>query len=300
MNQTCRPENVFSYLKNWEKTIESHNLNPDVASMFILNYFNWSQAQLLNHYRDDLFDDDCNNLNLQLNRYINGEPAQYIMEKAYFYGNELFVNPNVLIPRPETEELVELILKDHPEDNLKILDIGTGSGAISISLKKERPNWTIIGSDISDESLKVAKLNAKKIVDSKISLIKSDVFASIQIDDFDLIVSNPPYISLDEIDLMDRSVIKYEPHLALFAKNNGLYIYYKILKNAKNHLKNDGEIYFEIGFNQGNSLKYLTDKYLKNSEIKIFQDINDVDRIVRVRQKEVFKNGNENFTENSN
>ncbi|MCF6515760.1 peptide chain release factor N(5)-glutamine methyltransferase [Lactobacillus sp. S2-2] len=283
MNQKCNSEIIFSYLKKWEEKISNVDLNPEVASMFILNYFHWSQAQLLSHYRDTLDGNDLNKLNEQLTRYINGEPAQYIIKKAYFYGNELFVNPKVLIPRPETEELVDLILKEHQEDSLKILDIGTGSGAIAISLKKERPNWEVFAADISSDSLEIAQLNADEIVDSKINFFKSDVFESINIYDFDLIVSNPPYISFDEIDLMDKSVMQYEPHLALFAENNGLYIYDKILKRSSNYLKSDGEIYFEIGFNQAKSLKHLANQYLTNSRVDVFQDINGTDRIVHIK-----------------
>ena len=176
-----------------------------------------------------------------IKRLNNGEPVQYIVGNVDFYGYKINVNKNVLIPRFETEELVFKtinLIKKFFNENIKILDIGTGSGCISIALKKEIPGLDITAVDISEDALVVAKNNALEN-NCEINFIKSDLFNNID-DKYDLIISNPPYISYDE-QIMDI-VKKNEPHLALYAKNNGLYFYEEIIKNSSNYLndKNNG------------------------------------------------------------
>ena len=168
-----------------------------------------------------------------IKRLNNGEPVQYIVGNVDFYGYKINVNKNVLIPRFETEELVFKtinLIKKNLNENIKVLDIGTGSGCISIALKKEIPGLDITAVDISEDALVVAKNNALEN-NCEINFIKSDLFNNID-DKYDLIISNPPYISYDE-QIMDI-VKKNEPHLALYAKNNGLYFYEEIIKNSSN------------------------------------------------------------------
>lgn len=214
-----------------------------------------------------------------IKRLNNGEPVQYIVGNVDFYGYKINVNKNVLIPRFETEELVFKtinLIKKIFNENIKILDIGTGSGCISIALKKEIPGLDITAVDISEDALVVAKNNALEN-NCEINFIKSDLFNNID-DKYDLIISNPPYISYDE-QIMDI-VKKNEPHLALYAKNNGLYFYEEIIKNSSNYLNDKNIIAFEIGYLQANEIKKMAHKYYPNSNIIIEKDMQEKDRFV--------------------
>lgn len=214
-----------------------------------------------------------------IKRLNNGEPVQYIVGNVDFYGYKINVNKNVLIPRFETEELVFKtinLIKKNLNENIKVLDIGTGSGCISIALKKEIPGLDITAVDISEDALLVAKNNALEN-NCEINFIKSDLFNNID-NKYDLIISNPPYISYDE-QIMDI-VKKNEPHLALYAKNNGLYFYEEIIKNSSNYLNDKNIIAFEIGYLQANEIKKMTHKYYPNANIIIEKDMQEKDRFV--------------------
>lgn len=214
-----------------------------------------------------------------IKRLNKGEPVQYIVGNVDFYGYKINVNKNVLIPRFETEELVFKtinLIKKNLNENIKVLDIGTGSGCISIALKKEIPGLDITAVDISEDALVVAKNNALEN-NCEINFIKSDLFNNID-DKYDLIISNPPYISYDE-QIMDI-VKKNEPHLALYAKNNGLYFYEEIIKNSSNYLNDKNIIAFEIGYLQANEIKKMAHKYYPNANIIIEKDIQEKDRFV--------------------
>ena len=207
-------------------------------------------------------------------------PAQYIIGHAEFYGMELKVDERVLIPRPETEELVNLILTENPEKNLKVLDIGTGSGAIALALAKNRPDWSVTAADISPDALNLASENAA-FQDLKISFKKSDCFEEIA-ENYDIIVSNPPYISRADESEVGLNVLHSEPHLALFAEEDGLAIYRKIAQEAKNHLREGGKIYLEIGYKQGHSVPALFRKYLPEKRVRTLKDQFGQDRMVIV------------------
>ena len=207
-------------------------------------------------------------------------PAQYIIGLAEFYGMELKVDERVLIPRPETEELVELILTENLKPNLSVLDIGTGSGAIALALAKNRLDWCVTASDISPDALNLARENAS-LQNLKISFKKSDCFAEIA-GNYDIIVSNPPYISRADESEVGLNVLHSEPHLALFAEEDGLAIYRKIAEDAKNHLREGGKIYLEIGYKQGHSVPALFRKYLPEKRVRTLKDQFGQDRMVVV------------------
>lgn len=191
------------------------------------------------------------------------KPAQYIIGQTDFYGMQLTVDERVLIPRPETEELVGLILAENPETNLSVLDIGTGSGAIALALAKNRPDWSVTAADISQDALDLANENAKN-QNLQIFLKKSDCFTEIS-EKYDIIVSNPPYISREDESEVGLNVLHSEPHLALFADEDGLAIYRRIAEDAKDYLKDGGKIYLEIGYKQGQSVPELLGSiFLKN------------------------------------
>ena len=208
------------------------------------------------------------------------KPAQYIIGQADFYGMQLKVDERVLIPRPETEELVELILAENPETNLSVLDIGTGSGAIALALAKNRPNWSVTAADISQDALDVAGENAKN-QNLQIFLKKSDCFTEIS-EKYDIIVSNPPYISREDESEVGLNVLYSEPHLALFADEDGLAIYRRIAEDAKDYLKDGGKIYLEIGYKQGQSVPELFRKHLPEKRVRTLKDQFGQDRMVVV------------------
>ena len=208
------------------------------------------------------------------------KPAQYIIGQADFYGMQLKVDERVLIPRPETEELVEIILDENHEENLSVLDIGTGSGAIALALSKNRPDWSVTAADISQEALELASENAKN-QNLQIFLKKSDCFTEIS-EKYDIIVSNPPYISREDESEVGLNVLHSEPHLALFADEDGLAIYRRISEDAKDYLKDGGKIYLEIGYKQGQSVPDLFRKHLPEKRVRTLKDQFGQDRMVVV------------------
>lgn len=211
-------------------------------------------------------------------RLDSGEPVQYIVGEVDFCGNILKVNKNVLIPRFETEELVEQTTKyinKFFDKKIDILDIGTGSGAIAISLKK-KVDSNVTATDISKDALKVAKENAK-LNKVDINYVNTNIYEDIE-NKYDVVISNPPYISYDE-EIMDI-VKNNEPHTALYADNNGLYFYEQILKNIKNILKDKYLISFEIGEKQFNDIKKYKELYLPESNILCKKDLQGRDRMV--------------------
>ena len=205
-------------------------------------------------------------------------PAQYIIGHAEFFGMQLKVDERVLIPRPETEELVELILTENPEKNLKVLDIGTGSGAIALALAKNRPDWSVTAADISQDALDLSLENANA-QNLNLSFIKSDCFSEISAK-YDIIVSNPPYISrADEVEV-GLNVLHSEPHLALFADEDGLSIYRRIAEDSKDYLNDGGKIYLEIGYKQGQSVPALFMENLPEKRVRTLKDQFGQDRMV--------------------
>jgi len=213
-------------------------------------------------------------------KLANHIPAQYIIGYAEFFGMQLKVDKRVLIPRPETEELVELTLAENPKENLKVLDIGTGSGAIALALAKNRPDWTITAADISQDALDLAMENANN-QGLTLFFIKSNCFSEIS-SKYDIIVSNPPYISrVDEAEV-GLNVLHSEPHLALFADENGLAIYRRIAEESKDYLKDGGKFYLEIGYKQGQSVPALFKENFPEKRVRTLKDQFGQDRMVVV------------------
>ena len=213
-------------------------------------------------------------------KLANHIPAQYIIGHAEFFGMHLKVDKRVLIPRPETEELVELILAENLKENLKVLDIGTGSGAIALALSKSRPDWTITAADISQDALDLASKNAE-IQNLNIFLKKSDCFSEIS-SKYDIIVSNPPYISRSDESEVGLNVLHSEPHLALFADEDGLAIYRRIAEDSKDYLNDGGKIYLEIGYKQGQSVPALFKENFPEKQVRTLRDQFGQDRMVVV------------------
>lgn len=223
------------------------------------------------------------NIDEALKRLENGEPIQYIVGNVNFYGNTFKVDKNVLIPRFETEELVEKtvkLIKKIFNSKIDILDLCTGSGCIAITLNKLL-NANVDASDISLQALEVANYN-NKINNTNVNFIHSDIFNNIE-KKYDVIISNPPYIS-DSEEIMDI-VKNNEPHLALYASNDGLYFYEEILKNCTKFLKDKYLIAFEIGYLQGEKIKNLAYKYLDDINVWIEKDLQGKDRFIFIKNK---------------
>ena len=212
-----------------------------------------------------------------LKKLEEGKPVQYIVGNVDFYDINLLVNKNVLIPRFETEYLVEKTINyaKKLKEPLDILDIGTGSGAIAITLAKHL-NSKVIATDISEKALEIAQKNAKRN-NTKINFKQSDILKNVK-GKFDIIISNPPYISKDEI--IDPLVKDNEPSLALYADNKGLYFYEEILKNIKPYLKEKSIIAFEIGMTQSEDITKIAQKYLPKAKIITEQDLTQKNRYI--------------------
>ena len=210
-----------------------------------------------------------------------GKPYQQILGETYFYGNRFFVDENVLIPRPETEELIELIesrLSHLKKEKLKILDVGTGSGCISISLAKIFPNAEVSSIDISEKALNVAQKNADfhKV---KVNFIQKDYLTGKLDEIYDIIVSNPPYIDVFEREEIPYSVKNFEPNIALFAPENRVLAFYeKIAQDSENHLKKGGFVFLEINQKLGKETLQLFQDVLAKSEL--IKDLSENDRFV--------------------
>jgi len=215
------------------------------------------------------------NIEDAIERLNNGETVQYIVGDVDFYGNIIKVDKRVLIPRFETEGLVEIALSYLTNTNIDVVDLGTGSGCIPITLKKKLPNINIDAVDISSDALEVARENAK-LNNVDINFIEGDMLKPLT-KKYDCIISNPPYIAYDEA-VMDI-VKNNEPNNALYADNDGLYFYYEILKNCNKYLKDKYYIFFEIGYSQGKKIKEIALKYL-NCSVEIKKDLQGFDRYV--------------------
>ena len=221
---------------------------------------------------------------LILNQLKKEIPIQYLLGKTHFYGLEFEVNENVLIPRPETEELVEWIINENSKTDkaktIKILDIGTGSGCIAISLAKNIPNAQVYAMDISKKAIETAKRNAMNNKTDVTFILQDVLNTEVLKCTFDIIVSNPPYVRNLEKEEIKKNVLDYEPHLALFVEDNDALIFYrKIAALAQNNLLEDGQLYFEINQYLGDEMKDLLEK-MNFKSIELRKDIYDNDRMI--------------------
>ena len=207
-------------------------------------------------------------------------PLSHLAGFEYFYDRKFKVTKDVLSPRMETEELIYKVIKyikSINKNNIKILDLCTGSGIIGITLRKELESKSleVVASDISEEALKVAKENAI-MNEAEVKFIQSDIFENIN-EKFDIIVSNPPYIAYSDKITMEDNVLNYDPHLALFAEEDGMYFYRKIVENSKEYLEEDGIVFFEIGYDQREKILKLANE--NEFKAEVYKDINGRDRM---------------------
>ena len=264
-------------LETFEEREAEHIFKIVLEDYFNRRYFDVRNAVLQ--------DEEMEALNFIFEKISNHYPVQYIFNKAYFYDLELYVDEQVLIPRPETEELVHWILSENIKEHLKLIDIGTGSGCIPILLKVKRNNWQISALDISENALKIADQNAKKY-EVDIEFLQQDILnvqSGFFQQKFDIIVSNPPYIPKKEKELMSISTLQHEPDLALFVEDdNALIFYNKIADFALNFLNENGKVYLELNeFNANDVKKLFHQKGFSSVEIK--EDMSGKQRMLRAQ-----------------
>ena len=264
--------------KDFEEKLIEQGEEAESLSFVYRSLKNLSFTDFIFALQEEVTDEDykfVENIFIKLASHI---PAQHIIGHTDFLGMQLKVDERVLIPRPETEELVDLILTENPKKNLKVLDIGTGSGAIALALAKNRPDWSVTATDISQDALDLATENAKR-QDLNLSFIKSDCFSEIS-SKYDIIVSNPPYISRSDEVEVGLNVLHSEPHLALFADEDGLAIYRRIAEDSKDYLNDGGKIYLEIGYKQGQSVPALFMENFPEKRVRTLKDQFGQDRMV--------------------
>jgi len=262
-----------------EKGIDSARMN---AELLLAEILGCKRLELYLKFDKPLSEDEVVKYRIFLSRRSKGEPLQYILGKVEFFGMEFIVNENVLIPRQETEILVEIITEKYKTGSyLNVLDIGTGSGIISICLAKHLPDSTIYATDISENALKTAKLNADKNSVSNITFFKNDILNQ-EFDiktEFDIIVSNPPYVSLEEYSTLQKEIVNYEPKEAVTDNSDGYTFYKRISSLAGKILKPSGELFFETGQGQAENVKNIM---IKNNFINTYliKDYLGIERVV--------------------
>lgn len=272
------PKNILQYIIKSLQANYSIQESGSLAYIIYRESIKTFQSQNFGEQKNIIF--KKKEINEIIEKLLDNEPIQHILGYADFYGNQFLVNKDVLIPRQETEELVQLIINKNLDKNFKILDIGTGSGCISCTLALKMNKAKIYALDISSKALKIAKKNADSL-GCNILFIQSNILTEeLPVSNLDIIVSNPPYVTEKEKKLMHQNVLAFEPKLALFVPDkNPLLFYYIISQKSKKSLKNGGKLYFEINELFGAKIASLMEKDgFKN--VEIYQDLNGKDRFI--------------------
>ena len=254
-------------------------VHSDYAKILLGDLLNLNPLELLVHLDDIVDQEKIDIYKKELDAMVMEKPLQYVLGYTNFYGNKFIVNENVLIPRFETEELVEntiKYIKEYLSEDIDIIDLGCGSGAIGLTLKEKFPRANITLVDISNEALSVAKKNADNL-GLLVNFKQNNMLNNID-KKYDVVISNPPYIREDEE--IEEIVKKNEPHIALYAKENGLEFYNQILSTVKNNLKEKFIIAFEIGMEQKEAITLLANKYLNDITVIAKKDMQDRDRMI--------------------
>jgi release factor glutamine methyltransferase len=256
-------------------------LNPRLdAEILLSELLSLQRIKLYTNFERKLTEPEKDQYRDKIKRRGNNEPVAYIVGKKSFYKSEFKVNSSVLIPRPETEELLEWILSENSLSSRTVLDLGTGSGCIAISLKLERPEWNVTALDISDDALQLAIENSNQLLgEGKISFLESDWFSKIENNKFSIIVSNPPYIPLNEKDSLMKDVLQFEPHLALFLEKPEEF-YKMFLEKSKESLESNGKIYLETHHDWAIKIQEIGNSLGLKSEIR--QDLSKKNRMVKL------------------
>ncbi|WP_079506278.1 peptide chain release factor N(5)-glutamine methyltransferase [Mesobacillus jeotgali] len=272
---------------NWASSfLKEHNREEFAGELLLRHYSGLSRTSMLMNMRDDLEGDVWRQFQAAVKRHAEGEPIQYIIGSEEFYGRRFDVNERVLIPRPETEELVQGTLQRlnrlFPENGqIDLVDVGTGSGAISVTLKLEKPEMKVSAIDLSEDALDVARKNADKL-GAEIEFLHGDLLQPLILQEkkVDAVISNPPYIPIADQEWMSDIVTEHEPHMALFAGEDGLDLYRRFMDELPLVLKEKALVGFEIGAGQGEALRELLEKTFPQARVEVVFDINGKDRMV--------------------
>jgi release factor glutamine methyltransferase len=280
-------KDIRKHLNNELKSIYPENEITAITNLILKTQFGFDWLHLLIDSNQNVSTQTINNIVSICLELKTGKPIQYILGQTEFYNCTIKVNNETLIPRPETEELVDLVIKENPNFKGRIVDMGTGSGCIAIALKKYMPGAEVTGLDISEGSLEMASANAilNNVV---VSFIKEDIlkFDPRKTYRTEILISNPPYVLESEKQFMRTNVIDFEPHNALFVSDDDPLLFYKaILKISEEILIPGGKIYFEINETKGREMDRLLQAN-RYSEVKIINDINGKNRIIKGRLNE--------------
>ena len=273
-------------IHQYKKIFVEKGLSPELVKAFLFELCNDHQVNLYLDIDNEVDAEIMEKFSRGIVRLMNNEPMNYVLGYSYFYGYRMIVNQDVLIPRPETEELVGLILSQYDAffkgQKISICDVGTGSGAIAIALKKEEPNLQVYASDISEKALETARENAG-INDCDItflsgSMLEPYIEKNIKVN---ILVSNPPYIKT--VEKIESSVYDFEPHVALFGGDDGLKFYREIFSRADEILEENALAFFEMGYDQKDALTKLAQGFFPDAEVSVFKDINGKDRMLMIK-----------------
>jgi release factor glutamine methyltransferase len=276
-------DQIVAYYQEKLSRLYPSNEVKNITEIMFEYFMGWDKMTLRSNNKSMLSESELLLFHKALKRLLKNEPVQHITGEMEFYSLPFKVNKNVLIPRPETEELVDLVIKEC-KGSETILDIGTGSGCITIALKKQLKNTLVYGVDVSEDALVVARDNAV-LNSTDVIFVQADVLQISSIKDsfkkeFDIIISNPPYITNSEKALMSENVLTFEPHIALFVKDDEPMLFYdKIGHLAYDNLSSGGKLYFEINEQYGDQIKALL-KSIGFSDIRMIKDLQNKDRIV--------------------
>lgn len=272
-------------VRTYEKRCRRHDVPEETVMAFLVELSNQERYNLYLHYDEEMPKDLEARFLEGMERILKQEPMAHVLGYSWFYGYKFIVNVDVLIPRPETEELCALILANidryFPEGEVHCVDVGTGSGAIAVTVASEEPRVVMDATDISVEALENAKLNAKEN-GAKISFYAGDMLKPLigEQKQYDVLICNPPYIPSDEV--MEASVIDYEPHVALFGGEDGLKFYREVFRDCHAILKPRSFMAFEMGWNQREAMSELVRSALPEAQFEIRKDMNGKDRMLFV------------------
>lgn len=278
-----------SIVRKYEKLCDNKDIPCETVMAYLTELSQRERYDLYLHYEDEMLEALEKEFEAGMDRILNYEPMEHVLGYSWFYGYKMIVNEDVLIPRPETEELCANILARMDEwfvDNQSIAcaDVGTGSGAIAIVLAKEEPKVHMMATDISEEAVVTARKNAENN-EADIEFVTGDMLQPLieKGIKLDVLVSNPPYIPQEEV--MEKSVVDFEPHVALFGGEDGLKFYREIFKNCKKVLKEKAFMAFEMGWDQRERMSKLVEEMLPGCDYEILKDMNGKDRMLFVYLK---------------
>ena len=273
-------------VREYERKCIRNEVPPETVMAFLVEISEKERFDLYMHYEEEMPPAMEETFRAGMERILNQEPMAHVLGYSWFYGYRMLVGPDVLIPRSETEELCARILARIDgifpgKEELVCADIGTGSGAIAVTLVKEESRLRMYGTDISEEALEVAKKNAEAN-EADVTFIAGDMLKPLieRNIKLDILISNPPYIPSEE--QMERSVVDFEPHVALFGGNDGLKFYREIFRDCRSVLKEKSFMAFEMGWDQRERMSALVEELLPEASYEIIQDMNGKDRMLFV------------------